>query len=245
MSNRVQILAIGVDRVTMAEAVNRCLQWVDGDTPRLVVTPNAEIAYRATQEPDVAAIINQADLVVPDGAGIVAAAKLLGDPVPERVAGTDLSTNLLEALSQQGRGRIYLLGARPEVVEEAARRLKQRFPGITVTGYHHGFFKPEEEAALVQEIREARVDLLFAGMGVPRQEKWLSRYQRELGAKVSFGVGGTIDVWAGAAQRAPQWMQKANLEWLFRIVKFGRFSRSLPPLAKFIVAVLGRKLRGR
>ncbi|HLN65172.1 MAG TPA: WecB/TagA/CpsF family glycosyltransferase [Symbiobacteriaceae bacterium] len=243
--SRAQILAIEVDQVTMAEAVDCCLGWIDGDTPRLVVTPNAEIAYRATHESDVAAIINSADLVIPDGAGIVMASKLLGHPVPERVAGTDLSTNLLAALSNQGRGRVYLLGARPEVVAEAVRRIQQRFPGVTVAGYHDGFFTPEEEPALIREIREAQVDVLFAGMGVPRQEKWLARHLTELNAKVSLGIGGTIDVWAGAVPRAPQWMQRTNLEWLFRIVKFGRFSRSVPPLVKFTLAVFARKVRGR
>lgn len=242
--NRAQILAIGVDKVTMAEAVQRCLRWIEGDTPRSVVTPNAEIAYRATQEPDVAAVVNGADLVIADGAGIVLASRLLGHPVPERVAGTDLSTNLLAELAKRG-GRIYLLGAKPEVVQEAVRRVRERFPGIVVAGCHDGYFKPEEEAAVIREIREARVDALFVGLGAPRQEMWMSRHLAELNAKVSLGIGGTIDVWAGAAARAPEWMQKANLEWLFRIVKFGRFGRSLPPLTKFVLAVLGAKVRGR
>lgn len=243
--SRSQILAIGVDKVTMTEAIARCLAFLEGTQPRLVVTPNAEIAYAAAHDPALAAVINGADLVIPDGIGVVMASRLLGDPVPEKVGGTDLSTHLLRELSQRGQGRVYLLGTRPDVVAEAARRIETNYPGVRVVGYHDGYFGPEQEAAIIREIREARADLLFAGMGSPRQERWLSQHLTELNAKVSLGVGGTIDIWAGAARRAPEWMIKANLEWLFRVVKFGRYSRSLPPLAKFVLAVMAHRMRGR
>lgn len=243
--SRVQVLALGVDKVTMEEAVARCLAFIEGDRPRLVVTPNAEIAYAARQDTALAKVLNGADLVVPDGIGVVVATRILGDPVPEKVGGVDLATNLLAALSQQGRGRVFLLGTRPEVVAEAARRLAERFPGITVAGYRDGYFTTEEEPAVVAAIRDAQVDVLFAGMGSPKQEVWLSEHLAELNAKVSIGVGGTLDVWAGAARRAPDWMIRANLEWLYRIVKFGRYGRSLPPLIRFALAVAASKVRGR
>lgn len=243
--SRARILAIEVDKVTMSEAVARVLAWIDGEGSHMVVTPNAEFAYAATKDPEFASILNGADLVIPDGIGILMAAQMLGEPVPEKVAGVELSTNIVEAMSQRGRGRVYLLGARPEVVAEAARRLKERFPGVTIAGYQHGYYKPEEEAAVVAAIREARVDYLVLGMGMPRQERWLHRYLRETGAKVGIGNGGTIDVWAGAAPRAPEWMIRSNLEWLFRIVKLGRIGRSLPPLIKFVGKVAVQKVRGR
>jgi N-acetylglucosaminyldiphosphoundecaprenol N-acetyl-beta-D-mannosaminyltransferase len=243
--SRTQILSIGVDPVTMDEAVARCVAYVHGDTPRLVVTPNAEIAYATGQNQALRAVIDRADLVIADGIGVVLAARLLGTPVPEKVAGADLSAHLLGALSREGHGRIYLLGARPAVVAEAARRIGERFPGLQVVGYRDGYFTSAEEPAVIQAIRDANVDVLFVGMGAPRQEFWLSEHLVELGAKVSIGCGGTIDVWAGAAKRAPQWMIKANLEWLYRIVKFGRYGRSLPPLLKFMATVAVRRLRGR
>lgn len=243
--SRTQILTIGIDKVTMAEAVERCLAFVRGDQPRLVVTPNAEIAYVAAHNPELSAIINSADLVVADGIGVVLASKMLGDPVPEKVTGVDLSTNLVAELSRQGGGRIFLLGAEPGVAAEAARRIGERFPGVTIAGHQHGFFTPEEEPAIIARIREAHVDALFVGLGSPRQERWLSRHLPELGARVSLGVGGTINVWAGVASRGPDWMIRANLEWLYRVVKFGRYGRSLPPLAKFMLAVTALRMRGR
>ncbi|HYF79893.1 MAG TPA: WecB/TagA/CpsF family glycosyltransferase [Symbiobacteriaceae bacterium] len=243
--SRTQILALGVDKVTMAQAVDLCLTWTDGDQSHLVVTPNAEHVYLAVQDPAFAAIENGADLVIPDGIGVLMASRILGDPVPEKVAGVELSTNIIAEMSKRGRGSVYLLGGRPEVVAEAARRLKERFPGVTIAGHQHGYYKPDEEQAVIAAIAAARPDLLVVGMGMPKQEQWLAAHLRETGAKVGIGAGGTIDVWAGAAPRAPEWMIKGNLEWLFRIVKLGRYSRSLPPLAKFILLVMAQKVRGR
>ncbi|MFZ5815805.1 MAG: WecB/TagA/CpsF family glycosyltransferase [Bacillota bacterium] len=243
--SRARILSIGVDKVTMEEAVTRCLSFLDERAPHLVVTPNAEIAYSASKNPDLAAIINGADLVVADGSGILLASRLLRDPVPEKVAGADLATNLLAALNARRRGRIFLFGTRSEVVAEAARRLQRQYPGVKIVGYRDGFFKPEEVPEIVAFIREARPDVLFVGLGSPRQEQWLHKYLPELGVRLGMGVGGTIDVWAGAAARAPEWIQRLHLEWLFRIVKFGRYGRSLPPLIKFVLVVLWKRMRGR
>lgn len=244
--SRVQILAIGVDPVTMEQAVDRCLGFLQEERPHLVVTPNAEIAYAASQDPSLAAILNGADLAVPDGIGVVLAARLLGTPVPEKVGGADLATNLLKALEARRTGRVFLFGTRPEVVAEAARRLQEQFPHVSLVGYRDGFFRPEEEPAIIEQIRAARADLLFAALGSPKQERWLHQHLPELGVKLGMGVGGTIDVWAGAVPRAPKWMLKANLEWLFRIVRLGRVSRSVPPLARFVVVVVIRSLqRGR
>ncbi|MDF2627190.1 MAG: putative N-acetyl-mannosamine transferase [Symbiobacteriaceae bacterium] len=243
--SRTQILALGVDKVTMAEAVERCLSWAEGDQPRLIVTPNAEHVYQAVKDPAFAAIENGADLVIPDGIGVLMASRILGDPVPEKVAGVELSTNIIAAMSNRGRGSVYLLGGRPEVVAEAARRLKERFPGITIAGHQHGYYKPDQEPAVIAAIAAARPDLLVVGMGMPKQEEWLAAHLRETRAKLGIGAGGTIDVWAGAAPRAPEWMIKSNLEWLFRIVKLGRYSRSLPPLFKFMAMVAAQRMRGR
>jgi N-acetylglucosaminyldiphosphoundecaprenol N-acetyl-beta-D-mannosaminyltransferase len=243
--SRVQILTIGVDKVTMDEAVRQCLAWIDGNEPRLVVTPNAEIAYQASKDPAVTAVLNAADLSVADGIGVVLASRILGDSVPEKVGGADLTNNLLAALSARGRGRVYLLGTKPEILPVAAAHVAERFPGVQVVGTHHGFFGPDEESDVIAAVKAAQPDVLVCGMGAPRQELWLSRHLQELGAKVSLGVGGTIDMWAGVSPRAPEWAIKANIEWLYRIIKLGRVRRSLPPLVKFGLAVTARRMRGR
>jgi N-acetylglucosaminyldiphosphoundecaprenol N-acetyl-beta-D-mannosaminyltransferase len=227
----------------MTQAVERCLGFIASGQPHMVVTPNAEIAYAAAGNPALAAIINEADLVVPDGAGVVLASRILGDPVPEKVAGTDLATRLVGELNKTG-GRIFLLGTKPEVVAKAAENLRAKYPGLSAVEFHDGFWKPEEEPALIEQIRAAGPDLLFVALGSPRQEQWIRAHQAEVGAPLAIGVGGTLDVWAGVAQRAPEWMIKANLEWAFRVVKFGRYGRSLPPLIKFVGKVLVTRVRG-
>lgn len=243
VTDRVQILAIGVDPVTMEQAVARCLDFLAEERPHLVVTPNAEIAYAASKDPSLAAILNDADLAVPDGIGVVMASRMLGQPVPEKVGGADLATSLMKALDARGTGRVFLFGTRPEVVAEAARRLQAQYPHVSLVGFRDGFFKPEEEPAIIEQIRAAQADLLFVALGSPKQERWLHQHLPALGVRLGMGVGGTIDVWAGAVPRAPEWMLKANLEWLFRIVKLGRVGRSVPPLVRFVFAVLGGSLR--
>lgn len=240
---RFKLFAIGIDKVTMAEAVARCRAFIASGRPHMVVTPNAEIAYAAASNPVLADVINGADLVIPDGAGVVLASRILGDPVPEKVAGTDLATNLLAELNKSG-GRVFLLGTKPEVVAKAAENLRATYPGLGAVEFHHGFWKPEEEPALIEQIRSARPDVLYVALGSPKQEHWIRAHQAEVGAPLAIGVGGTIDVWAGVAQRAPEWMIKGNLEWLFRVVKFGRYGRVLPSLVKFVGKVLVARVRG-
>lgn len=239
---RSQVLTIGVDKVTMEQAVQRCRQFLADGRPHLVVTPNAEIVYAASRNGELAGILNRADLVVPDGAGVVLASRILGDPVPEKVAGADLATRLLDVL-QGEQGTVYLLGARPEVVAEATRRIRAEYPGLTVYG-RDGFFTLDQESAVIADIRQKRPQALLVGMGSPRQERWLAAHLAALDVPLCMGVGGTIDVWGGAAQRAPKWMIRANLEWLYRIVKFGRYGRSLPPLVKFLFMVIAQRMRG-
>ncbi|BDG61704.1 WecB/TagA/CpsF family glycosyltransferase [Caldinitratiruptor microaerophilus] len=237
------ILGVAVDRVTLAEAVRRCLDFVASGAPHLVVTPNAEIVMAARRDPELRQVLRQADLVVPDGAGVVLAARLLGRPVPERVAGVDLAAGVL-AGAPPGT-RVFLLGSTPDTVAEAARRLQARYPNITVCGRRDGYwahFEPQADREVVAAIRAARPHVLLTGMGAPLQEKWLARHLTELAVPLAMGIGGGIDLWAGKARRAPDWMIRLNLEWVYRIVRFGRYRRSLPPLIGFALRVLAERL---
>lgn len=229
----VTILGVQVDKLTLRQAVERCQQFIAEGGPHRVVTPNAEFIMAARQDPVFRDLINGSDLRVADGAGVVLASKLLGDPVAERVAGADLIDALLRAEPY----RVFILGAAPDSVAEAARRLPERIPGTVVVGYHDGYFQPEAAPQIVQQIRAAAPQILVVGMGSPKQESFLEQHLAETGAALGMGVGGVIDLWAGRQQRAPLWLRRLNLEWAYRVVKFGRYGRSLPPLLRFAWAV--------
>lgn len=235
--SRVPVLGIGIDPVTMPEALALCLQWAQSAKAHLVVTPNAEILYASQKDHELTRVLTEADLVIPDGSGVLLGAKLAGRRLPERVAGVDLASGLMQRLAEQ-RGTVFVLGGSPESNSACAQRLPQLFPGIRVVGSHHGYFQPDDEEGIVAQINVAEPDLLLAGLGSPKQEKWLYRYLPRLRTRVAIGIGGGIDVWAGRAVRAPRWMQKAGLEWLYRTVKMGRYRRVLPALARFLLAAL-------
>lgn len=240
----VEILGIPIDKVTLEQAVARVEGFIASGAPHLVVTPNAEMLYKSLEDAELAGVLRQADLAIPDGAGVVLASRWLGNPVPQRVTGVDLVQALFERGNKNGY-RFFLLGAKPESVQEAARRLAETFPGLTVCGHHHGYFGPGEESLIIDQIRAARPQALLCGLGVPKQEKWLGRLYPELGVPVSLGIGGAIDVFAGKVERAPRWAQKANLEWLYRLCRQpGRIGRQLA-LPRFVWEVLRRGRRRR
>ena len=229
------ILGIAVDGVTMEEALDRLEAFVHDRQPRLVATANAEMVMVAQDDPELFSILNSADLVLADGAGVVWAAKKLGSGVPERVAGYDLTQELLRRAAI-AKHRIYWLGAAPGVAETAARRASELYPGIITTGIHDGFFF-SEDPSIIRNIHEAKPDILLCALGVPKQEKWLDAHLKELGVPVSIGVGGTFDVMAGVMKRAPLWMQKAKLEWLFRGLLQPKRAGRLLALPRFVLKV--------
>ena len=241
MRNRVAVLDVMIDSVTMKEAVNKVEDFIAQKNTHLVVTPNAEIIMMAKQDQELAHIIHNADLVVPDGAGVVWAARYHGDSMPERVAGYDLVQNLLVAAMDK-KYRIYMLGGAPGVVDKAKLAAEKRFPGVQIVGTRHGFFTKEEEPEIINTIKKCRPDVLLVALGVPRQEKWIAKYQQELAVPVAIGVGGTFDVMAGVVKRAPLWMQKASLEWLYRLLSEPKRGIRMLALPRFVMRViLGKK----
>ncbi|MBF1695777.1 MAG: WecB/TagA/CpsF family glycosyltransferase, partial [Selenomonas sp.] len=181
-------------------------------------------------------ILNASTLVVPDGAGTVWAARHLGHAMPERVAGYDLAQELLRCAPAEGRC-VYFFGSAPGVAEKAKAKAEQLYPGIEIVGVRNGFFSPADNAAIIAEIRAARPDLLLVALGVPKQEKWIAAHLAELDVPVAIGVGGTLDVMAGVMKRAPHWMQKAKLEWLFRGLMQPKRAGRLLALPKFVLKV--------
>jgi poly-beta-1,6-N-acetyl-D-glucosamine synthase len=214
---RVDLLDCPFDPVTMTEAVDRCLEWCLGPrVPRTVVTANAALLCMMRRDRELDAACRGADLIVPDGMSVVWTSRLAGSPFPERVAGVDLMSQLLQAASACGLSA-YFLGSRPEVVAELVRQCATRFPGLTVAGSHHGYFGPAEHGRIVAEVRDSGAHLLFVGMPSPFKETWCERYRRELNVPVIMGVGGSFDVLAGFVPRAPRRAQAMGLEWLWRL----------------------------
>ena len=236
MAERVNILGVDVDAVTMAEAVDVVRRAMDTRAGVMVATANAEMLMRATHDEELRHILNASALVVPDGAGTVWAARHLGHAMPERVAGYDLAQELLRCAPAEGR-RVYFFGSAPGVAEKAKAKAEQLYPGIEIVGVRNGFFSPADNAAIIAEIRAARPDLLLVALGVPKQEKWIAAHLAELDVPVAIGVGGTLDVMAGVMKRAPLWMQKAKLEWLFRGLMQPKRAGRLLALPKFVLKV--------
>lgn len=236
MAERVNILGVDVDAVTMAEAVDVVRRAMDTRAGVMVATANAEMLMRATHDEELRRILNASALVVPDGAGTVWAARHLGHAMPERVAGYDLAQELLRCAPAEGR-RVYFFGSAPGVAEKAKAKAEQLYPGIEIVGVRNGFFSPADNAAIIAEIRVARPDLLLVALGVPKQEKWIAAHLAELDVPVAIGVGGTLDVMAGVMKRAPYWMQRAKLEWLFRGLMQPKRAGRLLALPKFVLKV--------
>lgn len=235
----VYILGFPVDSIDMREATERAGEMARRDAVSHVVTMNAEICILARGDQELARIIRAADMVTADGAGVVWAARLSGWPVPERVAGYDLMLSIMHALPQWGMG-VYLLGSAPEVVESAKKRLEENIPGLRVLGAHHGYFKGDAEEDVLCSMWNSGARVFFVAMGAPKQEKWIDKMRSagKLPPGLYIGVGGAFDVVAGIKKRAPLWIQRAGLEWLYRVLSEPARIRRVWNLPRFMWAVM-------
>lgn len=238
------ILGCRVDLLTNQEIIARIKNIIKLRKPAHIITLNAEIVYQAQASRELQEIINGADLITPDGIGIVWGGRKLGYNIPERVTGIDLLYQLCQEAPVEG-WKIYLLGSAPGVADSAARKLTADYPGLQICGVHHGYFREEEIPAMIQEIREHAPHIIFAALGAPKQEIWIKKYKKQLGVPACIGVGGSLDVIAGHKKRAPGWIIKLNLEWLYRLLaEPSRFRRQLV-LPKFVAMILKSKRKGR
>ncbi|MDE7002896.1 MAG: WecB/TagA/CpsF family glycosyltransferase [Oscillospiraceae bacterium] len=239
---RVDVLGVAFDNVTPEEAADRALALLEEDGPHLVATPNPEIVQRANKDRAFAEILAGADLVVPDGVGVIYAAKILGRPLKSRVPGIDLAAALMGRVAGTGK-RLFLLGAAPGVAEQAAVNLRAAYPGLVVCGTHDGYF--EEDGPVIDAIRRAEADIVFVCLGAPKQEKWIAAHGEAAGARLYLGLGGSLDVFAGKAERAPERFQRLGLEWLYRLLKEPSRIGRMAKLPLFLVSAAGARLRGR
>ncbi len=240
MRSRVDILGVLVDQVDMNGAVNRIEEWILNKEGKMVVTPNAEMIIRAYYDDNLRQIINSAQLIIPDGAGVVLAARLLGVQLQGRVAGIDLVERLFEEGARKGY-TLYFLGGKPGVAKLAAFKVKERYSELKIKA-HHGYLDRELEEKILNEIKRERPDILLVGMGVPLQEMWLKKYLPQVEVGVGVGVGGSFDILAGNKRRAPQLLQNLNLEWFYRLLQEPERLGRVIKLPEFIYKVLQQRL---
>ena len=239
---KINILGISFDDLTREEAKEAGAALLHSPDFHYVVTPNPEFILAADKDLEFQKILNRADLALPDGIGVIYSAKILGTPLKGRVTGFDFACDMLDVLDEMG-GRLYLLGAKPGVAEEAGRRILETHPNIVLCGTHDGYFQDSDPVA--REVAQAQPDLLFVCLGAPKQEKWISRFGLLTGARLAIGLGGALDVFAGNVERAPEQWQKAGLEWAYRLKKEPKRIGRMAKLPLVLVKAAKRRVLGR
>jgi len=249
---KLHIWGIPIDRVSRAEAVAIFHELMDKPGCNMVVTPNSEIIMAASKDEELERLLCEADLMIPDGIGLVYASKVLKQPLLERVTGIDLADAVLAELAKEGKS-VYFLGSKPDggngvsVAQMAAQRKAEEYPGLVVAGTRDGYFKPEEEDRIVEEINNSGASLLLVALGAPKQEKFIQRHREKLRVSVAMGIGGSLDVWAGTLKRAPEFYRKHGLEWLYRLIQEPSRYKRMAVLPLFMIKVIvtkGRKKHG-
>ncbi len=233
----VTILGVPVHPVTFEGFLDAVAHFIAEARPRQICTANPEFVMTAQRMPEFMRVLQEADLVLPDGVGLLWAAKRQGCPLPERVTGSDGIYLLAERAAQAG-WRMFLLGARPGVAEKTATILSQRYPGLHVVGTYPGSPRDEDYPEIARRIKTTHPDILLVAYGAPKQDLWIARHKDDLGVPVSMGVGGAFDFVAGVQRRAPRFLIRLNLEWLWRLVtQPWRWKRQLD-LPRFVWHVL-------
>ena len=245
----VKLFDVPINRINCQQAIDQLDKFVSQKKPCFVVTPDTLAILRARKDKKYLNITKKANLVTPDGAGILWAAATLDNPLIERITGIDLINNICQSAVEKGY-RLYLLGSKEGVIEKAVKRLENKYPGINIVGHHHGYFTlgdaenhqtEKSEKEIIREIKQKKPDFLLVGLGVPKQELWISKYKDELGVPVCIGIGGSFDVLSGKIPRAPLWMQNHGMEWIFRLIKEPKRVKRVIALPYFMwLIILGK-----
>ena len=218
MNERIEMMGCQIDNLTMEETLGRVEQFIASGRPHQHVVVNVDKLVKASRDAELRQIINDCALINVDGMPVVWASRLLGKPLKARVAGVDLFEALMQRASAK-QWRVFLLGAREEVVSGVKSLYEAKYPGLVVAGYRNGYWKADEEPAVVEQIKAAQADLLFVAISSPKKEHFLGQYQAEMKIPFAMGVGGTFDVAVGKVKRAPLWMQNNGLEWFYRFLQ--------------------------
>lgn len=243
MNKTVDILGIKFDSIRKSDAEKIISDALDCGSYMSIFTPNPDIVFHAHRSAELTELLNMAELTVADGIGITLASRMLGTPLPERIAGIDLGEFILSCADSRG-FRIFLLGGKPEVAKRAARNISNKYPSLTVCGTHHGYFKKDgkENEELVERIKRLSPDILFVCFGFPEQELWIAKNHSGIPSlKICAGLGGSIDVWAGDIRRAPRAVQRIGAEWLWRTVLQPRRVKNILRIPNFMMYVMKQK----
>ena len=238
---RIEVLGTGFDNLTMEEALEKAGTLMEEHRGAYVVTPNPEIVMLCREDVDMAAAVDCADLVIADGVGVIYGAKILGTPLKEKLPGIDFTAALMERMAGKGQS-VFLFGAKPGVAEMAAENLQTRFPGLRIAGTNDGYFT--DDGPIVEKINAAKPDLMLVCLGAPKQEKWMKAHAGQLDVGLMVGAGGSLDVYAGTVERAPEKWQKAGLEWLYRLLKEPKRLGRMMKLPKFLILIIWKRIRG-
>ncbi len=241
MRERIDILGVGFDNVTKDEAVSEAFRLMGERRAAYAVTPNPEIVMLCREDPKEAEAVVDADLVLPDGIGIIKAAALLGTPMKEKVAGIDFASGLMDEMAKKGMS-VFLFGAKAGIDEKAAENLEIDHPGLRIAGTADGYF--QDDAPIREKINAAAPDLLLVCLGAPKQEIWMAENAGKLNVGLMAGLGGALDVYAGVSERAPENWRKMGLEWLYRLLKDPKRLGRMMKLPKFLLEVRKQKGRG-
>ena len=238
--SRIDVLGVGFDDLTRENAIEMCKRLIDEHRSAYMVTPNPEIVMAAWDNPGLHEAICGADLVIPDGIGVVRAARIIGTPLKERLPGIEIGEAILEYAAASGKS-VFLLGAKPGVAETAAAKMRELFPGLDVCGTNDGYFK--DDGPVIEKINAARPDFLMVCLGAPKQELWMAENAPKLDVGLMAGLGGSLDVFAGTVSRAPKLWQRMNAEWLYRCIKEPWRFRRISRLPLFIIKAWIKRIR--
>ncbi|MBS7527007.1 WecB/TagA/CpsF family glycosyltransferase [Fusibacter paucivorans] len=236
----VKILGVKFDKLDFDDAYQRFTTFMMQDETKMIFTPNSELVMMAQDDDAFRQILNEGDLTVPDGIGIILASRIHHLELTERIPGIDLMAKML-AYANRSNKSIFLFGAKPGVAEKAAQKIAEQYGNIKIVGVQDGYYDERDELRILDKINEVKPDILFVALGAPKQEKWIYKYRKLLNVKVAMGVGGSIDVWAGTAKRAPRIFQKMGLEWFYRLIKEPTRIGRMMILPKFLIKVIFTK----
>lgn len=241
--NRIDVLGVEFDDMDIVEAVELAMGFMEERRCAYAVTPNPEIVLECRKNRKLAAAVRAADMVLPDGVGVIYASRILGTPIKNRLPGIDFASALMARMSECGK-KVFLLGAKTGVAELAAERLTERYPGLEVCGVNDGYFEEEDNELVLEKINALSPDLILVCLGAPKQEIWMKNNAELLNAGLMIGLGGALDVYAGVVERAPRKWRKLGLEWLYRLIKEPRRIKRMIKLPGILFAALRRRIGG-